>query len=113
MKTKFTLLLMAFAMGGLISTATAGPDMQALELRRQIAESHRAAKIASTSGGDVVHYVASPSGKGGVVSRKDGATTNIALFKSKVSKTAMKDCADVSCCVKPSCADAACCAKVK
>jgi hypothetical protein len=100
MKTKFTLLLAMLAIGGISSTAQAGPDMLALELRKQIADSHRTATVVATQDGGVAHYVASPSGKGGIVTRKDGPTTNIALFKSSKVK-------------KSSCDDAACCAKAK
>jgi hypothetical protein len=100
MKTKLTLLLAMLAVGGIASTAQAGPDMLALELRKQIADSHRASLVAVTQDSGVPHYVASPSGKGGVVTRKDGPTTNIAVFKSSKMK-------------KGNCDDAACCAKAK
>ena len=96
MKTKLTLLLTALAMIGGLSTATAGPDMLTLELRKQIADSQRAARIAVNDSGPV-HYVASPSGKGGTVARTDGATS-IAVFKSKSTK--MAGCSDAACCAK-------------
>lgn len=104
MKTKLTLLLTMLAIGGIASTAQAGPDMLTLELRKQIADSHRAARVATVQDSGTVHYVPSSSGKGGVVARKDGPTTNIALFKSLFKSSKVK---------KSGCDDAACCALAK
>jgi hypothetical protein len=110
MKSKLTLLLTALTFSGLVATATAGPDMLTQALRKQIADSHRTAQVAVVDSGPV-HYVASPSGKGGtVVERKDGGTS-IAVFKSKSAH--MKACSDSACCAKKDCEDASCCSKSK
>jgi hypothetical protein len=90
MKTKLTCLLTAFAVAGIASVAMAGPDLQTMQLQKQIAASH------STSGaadGGPVKYVANPSGKGGSVTPTDRPTISIALFKSKRAA----DC-DARCC---------------
>lgn len=85
MKTKLTLLITALAFAGVTSIARAGPDLQTLELRKKIADSHRASTAAARSDSGPAHYVASSSGKGGtVVAQKSGQPmTTIALFKSK------------------------------
>ncbi|QIF01779.1 hypothetical protein [Roseimicrobium sp. ORNL1] len=93
MKAKLPLFLAALTLGVTV-TAMAGPDLQTLDLRRQIAESQRATRVATVDSGPT-HYVASPSGKGGVVMKSDG-TTGIAVFKSKKMKSA--ECSDAACC---------------
>jgi hypothetical protein len=100
MKTKLTLLLTALAVGGAFSTAQAGPDMLAQELRRNIAESQRSARTVTAGQGGAVTFtwVASPSGKGGMLVPSTTRTTDIALFKSGKNKA------------KGSCDHAACCA---
>ena len=81
MKTKLFLLLSAFALSGIASTATAGPGLEDFALRKQIADAQRTPTRVADTG--PVRYVANSSGKGGTVTAvRDDATTNIALFKS-------------------------------
>jgi hypothetical protein len=84
MKTKCTLLLTAMAVGGTLSTAQAGPDLQTQEQRRNIAQrqEHTHTVTAGQGGAVTFTWVASPSGKGGTVT-SNPAPTNIAVSKSK------------------------------
>jgi hypothetical protein len=90
MKTKFTCILTAFAVAGVASVATAGPDLQTMQLRQQIAASQSNSGVADRGS---VKYVANPSGKGGTVTPTDRPTTSIALFKSKKAANC-----DAQCC---------------
>lgn len=101
MKTTCTLLLTTFAVGGIFSTAQAGPDLQTQEHRRNIAATQETRTVTAGQGGAVTFtWVSSPSGKGGTVVREE-RTSNIALFKSGKTRA------------KGSCDDAACCVKVR
>jgi hypothetical protein len=83
MKTKLSLFVTALAFASVASLAQAGPSLDQLHLRKQIADANRSATVVS-SGNFTVTYTPSPSGKGGVVARQDAnaGSTNIALFKS-------------------------------
>ena len=94
MKTKLSLLLTASALSGIASVATAGPGLQEFALRKQIADAQRTSTVVVADAGPV-RYVANSSGKGGTVTAvRDGATTNIALFKSSKAD----DCGAAACC---------------
>jgi hypothetical protein len=81
MKTKLTLLLTAVTFTGVVPLATAGPDLQTQNWRKQIADSHRVAARRV----EVSSYVTENNSKANprpVASNEQG-TTNIAVFKSK------------------------------
>ncbi|QIF03453.1 hypothetical protein [Roseimicrobium sp. ORNL1] len=84
MKMKCTLLLTAMAVGGTLSTAQAGPDLQIQEQRRNIAQrqEHTHTVTAGQGGAVTFTWVASSSGKGGTVI-SNPATTNVAVSKSR------------------------------
>jgi hypothetical protein len=83
MKTKLSLLFTALAFASVASLATAGPSLDQLHLRKQIADANRSATVVRDSDYRVT-YTPSPSGKGGLVARRDAnvGSANIALFKS-------------------------------
>jgi hypothetical protein len=90
MKTKLTLILTAIA---LCTPAFAGPsDGAAFALRHaREAEARQTSTAAGNSG--PITYVASNSGKGGtVIAQNSAGSTNIALFKSKKSKSDCSSC---------------------
>jgi hypothetical protein len=90
MKTKLTLLLAALSLS---VPAFAGPSDAAAFAIRHAHESRerQAVNVAGNSG--PITYVASSSGKGGsVVSQNNQGSTNIALFKSKKSKSECSSC---------------------
>jgi hypothetical protein len=94
MKTKLSLLLTTFAFSGIASIATAGPGLQEFALRKQIADAQRTSTVVVADAGPV-RYVANSSGKGGTVTTvRNGAATNIALFKSAKAD----DCGAAVCC---------------
>ena len=83
MKTKLAFLITALAVASMGTIATAGPDLQTMELRKKIADANRSTTVVRDVGYGVT-YVPSPSGKGGIVAKRDSTSgvTNIALFKS-------------------------------
>lgn len=83
MRTKLTFLLTAIAFASVSSIATAGPDLDQLALRKKIADSQRSGAVVRDSNYGVI-YPPSPSGKGGVVAKRDSSqgVTNVAVFKS-------------------------------
>jgi hypothetical protein len=90
MKTKLTLLLAALSLS---VPAFAGPSDAAAFAIRHAHESRERQTVAVAGNTGPVTYVASSSGKGGtVVARQDQGSTNIALFKSKKSKSECSHC---------------------
>jgi hypothetical protein len=83
MKTKLAFLVTALAVASMGTIATAGPDLQTMELRKKIADANRSTTVVRDTGYGVT-YVPSPSGKGHIVAKQDAGSgaTNIALFKS-------------------------------